>query len=463
MNYIATDLNTNKTISWTLSPTNTWTLTFTWWSFSAIPSTLSWSYEVKFCNTVNKKQKCTKKLQLNITNQTRYNKRTNTKLCDKLLDTLYKDLFNRLLTIQECEDFKKNRTDIKKVLWDENIWKENRRDIFKSLAKMDMTWNDCVNYQLKKWVKETWDQRCKSIKTEFWWETIQNILAGKWYDIVAYAPYNTGFNMNTISWPITNSFSGIEDSNYEKYNIWTQFFNDRGSDTSLIWANLNNLWFTVSKENSKSLYRWWRYGKWVFLDNHDYNDYLKYSIPNSLGLSSWSWFAIEMSVRGSSLKRTDSTYTYTLFSNWTSGPKLSLNNSKLKIYITSSSFYEMWITNDLKNQLKNHIFYKVVFEYKNWTWTLSLYDDYKLIKEVSKSMFISSVSELYIWWEKTTTSPGSYIYQWNDIIDYVKFYKKDSSPAPAPSPITTRAPWWGVWPIIEVTRGAWGLMTFELD
>jgi hypothetical protein len=330
---------------------------------------------------------------------------------------------------------------------------------------MDMTWNDCINYQLIQWVLETWNEKCKPIETEFWWETIQNILAGKWYDIVAYAPYNTDNYDMKINWsPIiwNNESLYISNSIYQhRYNPATTFFIDGSiSCTNIHDTQLHNTWFPVSGNIFSSLYVWWDYGNWVFLDNSNlgalFNDYLKYNI-SSLGLSpSWSWFAIEMSVRWASLKRTGSG-TYTLFSNGTSGPKLYLNNSRL--YVWTSLYISL--TPDLKNQLETHNFYKVVFEYKNWTRTLSLYDDYTLLQEVSNSMTISSVNNLYIWWEQSSCSAFWYTYtcyinQWNDIIDYVKIYKKDSSPASAPSPITTRAAWWGVWPIIEVIRGAWG-------
>lgn len=161
------------------------------------------------------------------------------------------------------------------------------------------------------------------------------------------------------------------------------------------------------ENNNFNLYKtWWTHysSTWASFTVNDWvltasgtSWYLKYS-----NLSLNGDFAVEMSVRG--VNRT--TWPYNLFNLlWL---KAELNDSKIKIN-TSNIIYELNITDTnlhtiLVNKTSSHI---------------SLFIDWELKEKVSHTTQISD-SILTIW----SIFWFSYVQQWNDIIDYVKVYKK---------------------------------------
>ena len=77
-------------------------------------------------------------------------------------------------------------------------------------------------------------------------------------------------------------------------------------------------------------------------------------------------------------------------------------------------------------------FYKI-FAISDWTWKVSL-----ILKDFNWNIVSSSTKELKIWsyplfdtsmfvWSNNWGSNSLYSYQWNDIIDYVKVYKYNTS------------------------------------
>ena len=77
-------------------------------------------------------------------------------------------------------------------------------------------------------------------------------------------------------------------------------------------------------------------------------------------------------------------------------------------------------------------FYKI-FAISDWTWKISL-----ILKDFNWNIVSSSTKELKIWsyplfdtsmfvWSNNWGSNSLYSYQWNDIIDYVKVYKKNQT------------------------------------
>lgn len=215
---------------------------------------------------------------------------------------------------------------------------------------------------------------------------------------------------------LTPEWASLNETTYEKYNTssWI-FYNNTSGVSSYSQASLPP-WVT---KVSWPIYNWMN--KWVgiFLDNYNpttfEQDYLKYDIWY-LKLSSWSWFAIEMSVRGAALKRTSWTFnlfnlggTYTLHldnSNW-------LKNN----YILALS------KGDIENFIWDNIndFFKVIYFKENNILKLEIVDSkWKYLISPSISITPTSVNsnDLYIW------SNNSKSNQWNDIIDYIKIYKK---------------------------------------
>ena len=258
-----------------------------------------------------------------------------------------------------------------------------------------------------------------------WRYCTENNLRGSW-QVVAYAPYDEvgDIKMYTWSWSnnhITpeqqavtiNSCIPLKDGN----NNW--FKNDGCLTNDIIINNNNNnwLWQNTSYDTDNSFFDIPQISvKWIFIDNKNNNDYLKYTLPPDL--ISWSGFAIEMSVRGGALKRRDATNNnpYTLFSFY-SGGYLTLNHWNFNINgnnLDNNTIFN--INNDNDND-----FYKVIF-INNWN--LSIFDKSNgKIYSTWSNLTINTSWDFYVWSNKYN-SEEAYIQQWNDIIDYVKIYKK---------------------------------------
>lgn len=291
---------------------------------------------------------------------------------------------------------------------------------------------------------------CKWQKTfrHNYWCVNNNLI--DYYDrdwkVVAYAPYNKDLKMWTWEsltgeWE-TNEFISdyskwfLEDDwIYQIYDLSTKQFkswdynsstNQRRS-TTLNWANLTyeNLGFFVKRSEDLAIYDWsenWE--KWIFIDNDNYasgEDYIKYNISN-LNLGSWSWFAIEMSVRGAALKR--NSWQYYLFYNdkislYKDGNEICIQTnfkncfnlmSKINVIVWDNinNFYKILVTWNKNNK----------YDTPNNNTNLNIFINWENISNAENVNQISSLN-LYIW------SHSDKAYQWNDIIDYVKIYRKN--------------------------------------
>ncbi len=242
---------------------------------------------------------------------------------------------------------------------------------------------------------------CELWEIDFWnvWCVEQDTsLVASWYTLVAYAPYDKLWDLNMYKawWDIINySTAGIDsldDNNLESFPNWCE---KTKSFCDIDWV------------------------KWVFIWTWTtIADYIKYTGLDSLNL--WPNFAIEMSVRGEALKRV-SVANYYLF-----------NSDTYRLFMKNSLWYEMFsiiqaplttpflpfLNNFSVSNLNNNSFYKTIFK-KDWTnWTLSL--NWYSTWSTSLSWTLSLWNILNIW--NFNSSPSSL--QWNDIIDYVKIYKK---------------------------------------
>jgi hypothetical protein len=264
------------------------------------------------------------------------------------------------------------------------------------------------------------------------------ILKPKEFKLMAEANYYNDLNLKNyisninIAW--TGAFLNDIDSNQNNNKIYYKF--DQTTSSFLNWdqtTTYNRRSTTLSGANypdfvkrindNFSIYEWGSYWKWIFIDNDNYwnwNDYLKYDI-NSLDLNSWSWFKIEMSVRGGALKR-DGEYRLISLINNNSSLHINLNNSKLSLeYFNWSSSYpivnleksEMWIIN-------NDEFYKVILIKENNNFKLSVN---WITKENSYNGIINNFSNIIIW-SKYNFSTAIYNKQWNDIISNLMIYIK---------------------------------------
>ncbi|MDD4151580.1 MAG: hypothetical protein PHR68_03120, partial [Candidatus Gracilibacteria bacterium] len=152
----------------------------------------------------------------------------------------------------------------------------------------------------------------------------------------------------------------------------------------------------------------------MFLDNNGTGDYLKYDISD-LSLSG-SDFAIEMSVRGAALKRSSGYPTlFTLTDNSTNNLCLAIYDSTNIVLQNCSTYtiYRRLIMSSIT--LSSNDFYKVIVNFNQ--------NDIKFSINSIESEYINS----YTYSNKNFLFIGSTQnkdYQWNDIIDYVKIYKR---------------------------------------
>lgn len=170
--------------------------------------------------------------------------------------------------------------------------------------------------------------------------------------------------------------------------------------------------------------------KWLFLDNLNCDDYLKYHLSSSLSLT-WG-FAIEMNVRGGALKRTE-TGQYRLFSF--DGNNYLEKTNKIGTQVLQFQIWS-WVHLTIPQQDLNDLFdtefYKIIAGYDEKKAFLKILD--KNNREMTGtgknlSSTPSNFPDLYIWSTQevsipNTTPESKYQSQWNDIIDFVKIYTK---------------------------------------
>lgn len=251
------------------------------------------------------------------------------------------------------------------------------------------------------------------------WECIDKELSiDDDYELVAYAPYNGIWDILLYSSNPITTHSGMVlwnscSPNYSSFSFTT---NTGGCESG---GNTDYSPYTFDVDNSyfsTPTIPWFK--GWVFLDNNNNdNDFIKYSWLNSL----WQNFAIEMSVRGGALKKPSDVYY--LYSNWAWNNNLKLHDWKLKLYdgsLKEISYSSINIPTDNYNN-----FYRVIYK-KDWSDVELKIVSYTWSTVGSKqwSWIYDLWNDLYIW-SKWTGSTNSN--QWNDIIDYVKIYKKNTS------------------------------------
>jgi type II secretory pathway pseudopilin PulG len=287
-----------------------------------------------------------------------------------------------------------------------------------------LEWNENYKYY-SCWKLNNDENECEEIQ----W-VCTNLIP--WYNLVAYAPYNN-FNINNTNikeWfyesfrfytknDIINPIYQNNQVMYLNNNAWPPKYNNNQFNTPNNWChqncNLSENWFTFNKYNHiiKTIH-WTESVYWVYIDNHENDSYLKYSI-NSLGLS-WE-FIIEMSVRWWALKRTWDT-NYYLFDNGLSGSNIfafRLHDGELKLYnwVPTNINLSWLIPSSYDNK-----FYKIQVIRSNWNTIIRILDEnLNVIKSEYSTWWSNLWNNIYIWSKSNKT------FQWNDIIDYVKIYK----------------------------------------
>lgn len=215
----------------------------------------------------------------------------------------------------------------------------------------------------------------KNKKGGYFWKDIWCVeqdysLIESWFRLIAYAPYDTEWDLNMY----------LKNWNTVTYSSWWNISFD-GSNT---------------------------YNKWIKISAP--NDWLAYSWSE---LNLWSDFAIEMSVKGEALKRTN--WVQLFHSSNSFRGLISWNKLNFLIVSLTNSIYlpTSWFDSLYDNQ-----FYPVIFAV-NWT-NMSMYiswTNYSTWKTITWS--ISSLwDKLYIW---SSSIPS---YRWDDLINYIKIYKK---------------------------------------
>lgn len=237
----------------------------------------------------------------------------------------------------------------------------------------------------------SYSSKCELWELDFWtaWCVEQDAsLVASWYTLVAYAPYNVAGDLSMYRQggeSIVLYSSGIRDSVND--NNWESFPN---------WCETTNSFCDID------------WVKWVFIWSWTtIADYIKYTGLDSLNL--WPNFAIEMSVRTPTVNNS-TRYLFQL--------------DKYKSYLSNLNYLYLQnpTTTSIYPNFDNNldwIFHKVI--------ATKLWNDYNLLIDwENKWTFNTGASIefsqwLYIWNFYTWTN---YLNQWNNIIDYVKVYKK---------------------------------------
>lgn len=246
---------------------------------------------------------------------------------------------------------------------------------------------------------------------------VENSLWSDW-KIKAYAPYNRPGDLSMyISW---SSLWGSNTWIYPDDCLAFTFSNNLFS-CDLNWSKQVIPFYQNSSWQNSSFFTLNGTISWILIDNYQYatkpiSDFLSYT--NITPYLTWD-FAIEMSVRGGALRRTN-TETFTLF-NITNGT----NNFYLKykrtkwLYLWNINI-GTWVLWDSISDNNQNTFYKIIAKCEEDTCSLSI-PDLNNYSTWNLTQPIQSFTNLYIWSEYNN---NAYKNQWNDIIDYVKIYKR---------------------------------------
>ena len=259
-------------------------------------------------------------------------------------------------------------------------------------------WDNCTK-SVSVTTTLSYSSTCKLWELDFWdsvWCVEQDAsLVASWYTLVAYAPYDVAGDLNmykqggdTISTESGGILNSQEDNLSESFPTWCE---KTDSFCDIDWV------------------------KWVFIWtwNTITPDFIKYT--NIWDLNLWSNFAVEMSVRGEALKRSGTFYLF----NDSVYIRSGIIPSYLKFIIPSSSFTQI-STSTFTDLIPNN-FYRTIF--KSDPVFNKLYID---IKDKNNNYYSSwwILNPINFWNSLYIGSYNNTISQWNDIIDYVKIYKK---------------------------------------
>lgn len=344
-------------------------------------------------------------------NYERYDIRNETQITDNLLASC------RLPNWEEIENWE-NANFYKKAI--PNAWED-----------CESQYRECNDWELSwSYIFENcggWETTCNF---EVEWECLDEEEL-EWMSLIAYAPYK--FNLFCASpltpteaynkCQLTNNYletftpctyppvncnqnrnkTYIEESNYLKMFTPTNIIT---TDSWFDWINEK-----VHYNSLKDRITNW---KWVFIDNTGSSDYIKYT---GLNLDSSDNYAIEISVKGSDLKRNDDTYVL-LSTDW---------NMELATYYSEWEWeweliIKKWSTNQYTNLLdsteynfNDNDFYTIRVINNSGKTKVQIESELPMQEiEISE---VTNLSQLYIW------SKNDFTQQWNGIIDYVKLYK----------------------------------------
>lgn len=222
------------------------------------------------------------------------------------------------------------------------------------------------------------------------------------WNLVAYAPYdNAGdLNMYSSSGKSINDYYGPGANNITQIDCNWNPSSQCDKDAIYFWADSYN--------NVNSLVWYSSWVKWIFIDNTNYEDKLKYDIED-LWLANLEKFVIEFSVRWEALKRESGTY-------------YLLKNDNIKLYMTD---WKLRLKFDGKYPEINSTDIKSVVTGDNNFYKIFLIQDNDKLKVTFWDHTISIDSNSIDLWQY------QYIYnnnkQWNDVINYIKIYKKEST------------------------------------
>ncbi len=231
------------------------------------------------------------------------------------------------------------------------------------------------------------EETCNWIEVN--WDCWENYLSEEGYVVKYYAPYNNKWDLKL----------------YDKQET------TKSAISNWILSNevLLPAYCITGSDKSKSYCNFWDW-KWVLVDN-SWEDKIKYE-----SLDLWSNFAIEIWVKWEALNRsnTESNNEYTLFhtsSAW-----------KIRVYLNEKTWNIkiLWLiswnpTFKDYNLSKPYIWnQKIIFIFNEWLTTLKVGSS----PEWTWNFDNISVNEIYFWSDRSNSN------QWNDIIDYIKIYKK---------------------------------------
>lgn len=233
---------------------------------------------------------------------------------------------------------------------------------------------------------------CAPNEADFWtlWCIEKDSSFGTDWDLIAYAPYNEAWNLDMYlqDWSVL-----------PKSTDWI-LNNSTDNDSLPSWCSNINSFCEID------------WVKWIFIWTWtNINDYLFYTLPESL---SWATnFAIEINLLGNAIIKNGP---YSYFHSSLSNIRAFKQSSNLKYFLD-------WTNSNLINNysgISGSNFYKIIFK-KDWSIQyMTIKDDNTIYSNTSTWADSTKTlsNDLYIW------SLSSTNYPLNDIINYVKIYKK---------------------------------------